>query len=67
MSIENAERLLRFIEKDDALRSKVNEAGAENFQAVATAAGASCSAYDVVRAILRKPDEKWQHAGNASS
>lgn len=63
MSIENAERLLRFIEKDEGLRSKVNEAGAENFEAVATAAGASCTAYDVVRAVLRKPEERWQHAG----
>ncbi|MCC5872094.1 MAG: Nif11-like leader peptide family natural product precursor [Gammaproteobacteria bacterium] len=67
MSIENAERLLRFIEQDEALRSKVNEAGPENFEAVATAAGASCTAYDVVRAVLRKPGEKWQHAGDASN
>lgn len=63
MSIENAERLLRFVEKDEALRTKVYEAGPDSFEAVATEAGASCSAYDVVRAVLRKPEEKWQHAG----
>lgn len=64
MSIENAERLLRFVEKDEALRTKVCEAGPDSFEAVATEAGASCSAYDVVRAVLRKPEEKWQHAGD---
>lgn len=67
MSIENAERLLRFIEQDESLRSRVNEAGAENFEAVATAAGASCTAYDVVRAVLRKPEQRWQHAAKTSS
>ena len=63
MSIENAERLLRFVEKDEALRNKVYEAGPERFEAVATEAGASCTAYDVVRAVLRKPEQRWQHAG----
>lgn len=63
MSIENAERLLRFVEKDEALRSKVCDAGPDDFEAIATEAGASCSALDVVRAVLRKPEERWQHAG----
>lgn len=61
MSIENAERLLRFMEKDDDLRKRVYAAGPENFQTVAKEAGASCTAYDVVRAVIREPHQKWQH------
>lgn len=64
MSIENAERLLRLAEKDEALRLKICEAGPDRFEAVATEANASCTAYDVVRATLRNPEQRWQHASH---
>lgn len=58
MSVENAERLLRFMAKDEALRRKVDAAGQAGFEAVATQAGASCTAYDVVRAVVRNQNRK---------
>lgn len=53
MSIENAERLIRFVQADKKLREKVATAGAENFEEVTAIAGASCTAYDVVCAMIR--------------
>lgn len=58
MSIENGERMLRFMEKDAKLRKQVSEAGAEKFQEVTAEAGASCTAYEVVRAMIRRKDSQ---------
>ena len=54
MSIENGERFIRALESDAKLRDSVRAAGAEGFLEVSAAAGASCSAYDVVAALLRQ-------------
>ena len=54
MSIENGERFIRALKADQALRDKVRAEGRKNFTAVSAAAGASCDAYDVVAALLRK-------------
>ena len=54
MSIENADRLLRFMDRDSRLREKVRTAGVDGFEDVAAQAGASCTAYDVVCAIARR-------------
>ena len=56
MSIENGERFVRALKSDQALRDKVRDAGSEGFLEVSAAAGASCSAYDVVAALLRQID-----------
>ena len=55
MSIENGERFIRALKSDQALRDKVRDAGSsEGFLEVSAGAGASCSAYDVVAALLRQ-------------
>ena len=53
MSVENAERLIRFMKDDPELKEKVRTAGPEKFTAVSNAAGASCTSYDFVCAIIR--------------
>lgn len=52
MSVENAERLIRFMKSDPALQHKVKAAGPDKFEDVTAEAGASCSAYDVVCAVV---------------
>ncbi|MEN3974468.1 Nif11-like leader peptide family natural product precursor [Emcibacter sp. SYSU 3D8] len=52
MSVENADRFIRFIKEDPALIQKVKSAGPENFEKVSAEAGASCSAFDFVCAVL---------------
>ena len=54
MSIENGERFIRALKSDQALRDKVRDVGGEGFLEVSAGAGASCSAYDVVVALLRQ-------------
>ncbi len=58
MSVENAERLLRLMARDAKLRRKIDEAGQTGFEAVAAQAGASCTSYDVVRAIVRSQQDE---------
>jgi predicted ribosomally synthesized peptide with nif11-like leader len=52
MSVENAERLIRFMKADPDLQRKVKMAGPDRFEAVTAEAGASCTAYDVVCAVV---------------
>lgn len=54
MSIENADRFLRFLEADAALRDKVAASADGEIQAVSAEAGASCSAHDVVLAVNKR-------------
>jgi len=54
MSIENGERFIRFLKSDPKLREKVNEEGWERFQDVSAQAGASCTTYEVVAALIRE-------------
>jgi len=54
MSIENGERFIRALKSDPSLRDKVRSAGSAGFNGVSAAAGASCSTYDVVAALLRQ-------------
>ena len=58
MSIENGERFIRALRSDESLRNKVRAAGPDGFLKVSAAAGASCSAYDVVAALLRQIEGK---------
>jgi len=53
MSVENAERFVRFMKESDELKEKVRTCGPEDFAAVTNAAGASCTAYEVVCALAR--------------
>ena len=53
MSVENAERFIRFMKDDADLRDKVRKAGPDKFEQVTAAAGASCTAYEVACAIAR--------------
>lgn len=54
MSVQNAERLIRFMQQDEKLKTRVREAGsAEKFEAISGEAGASCSAYDFVVAVVK--------------
>ena len=57
MSVENAERFVRYLREDAGLRSKVNEAGWEAFQEVSAGAGASCTTFEVVAALIREIDD----------
>ena len=54
MSIENGARFIRRLREDATLRERVMRAGADGFQNVAAAAGASASAYDVVAALAQE-------------
>ncbi len=58
MSIENGERFMRALKTNESLREKVRAAGSDGFLAVSAEAGASCSAYDVVAALLREIEGK---------
>lgn len=54
MSIENAERFVRFLREDAGLLSEVQSSSAETFEAVSAGAGASCSAHEAVLALARE-------------
>ena len=56
MSVENAERFVRYLRDNAELRSKVNTAGWESFQDVSAGAGASCTTFEVVAALIREID-----------
>ena len=56
MSVENAERFIRFMKDDPDLRKKVQESGKDKFEDVSAAAGASCTAYEVACAVARGMD-----------
>ncbi len=58
MSIENGERFIRALKSDDSLRDRVRAAGPDGFPRISAEAGASCSAYDVVAALLRQMEHK---------
>ncbi|MBH80860.1 MAG: hypothetical protein CMQ49_10175 [Gammaproteobacteria bacterium] len=64
MSVENAERFVRFLAADASLREKVNAAGWEGFQDVSAAAGASCTSFEVVAALVRRYDENLYEEGD---
>ncbi len=53
MSVENAERLIRFMKEDAELKEKIRTCGADSFTPVSNEAGASCNTYDFVRAVIR--------------
>jgi hypothetical protein len=60
MSIENGERFIRLLEQDASLRERtrscVLEAGEGGVEQVSAEAGASCRAYEVVAALVRRMD-----------
>ncbi|MEE8308532.1 MAG: Nif11 family protein [Gammaproteobacteria bacterium] len=53
MSVENAERFIRFLKDSDELQEKVQAVGADKFEAMTAGAGASCTAYEVACALAR--------------
>lgn len=61
MSIENGARFLRRLREDKALREQVRQVSAEPFESVTAAAGASCSAAEVVAAIARELEGEHFH------
>lgn len=60
MSIENGERFIRKLESDPELREKVRAEGREDFEKVSAEAGASCSAYDAVAALVKRLDRQTE-------
>jgi hypothetical protein len=54
MSVENGERFIRSLRSDPQLREKVKAEGWENFLAVSAGADASCTAFEVVAALIRE-------------
>lgn len=54
MSVENGERFIRLLKSDPKLRTRVKEVGWENFLEVSAKAGASCTTYEVVAALIRE-------------
>ncbi len=61
MSIENGARFLRRMQSDPKLREQVRVIGDEPFEALSAAAGASCSAAEVVAAIAREIEGERFH------
>ena len=61
MSIENGSRFLRRMRADADLRAKVRSIGEQPFEALSAAAGASCSAAEVVAAIARELEGERFH------
>ena len=56
MSVENGERFIRLLESDPELRRKVSESGVSAFLDHSASAGASCTPYEVVSAMIRSMD-----------
>lgn len=60
MSIENGERFIRLLEQDASLRERtrtsIRDAGNDAVERVSAEAGASCRAYEVVAALVRRMD-----------
>ena len=54
MSIENGERFIRLLKADPQLREEVKAEGWERFQEVSAQAGASCTTFEVVAALIRE-------------
>jgi hypothetical protein len=54
MSVENGERFIRLLKSDSKLRTQVKEQGWEKFLDVSARAGASCTTYEVVAALIRE-------------
>ena len=54
MSVENGERFIRFLKSDPKLREQVKTEGWERFLDVSAAAGASCTTFEVVAALIRE-------------
>lgn len=54
MSVENGERFIRLLKSDPELREKVRQEGWEHFLDVSAAAGASCTTFEVVAALIRE-------------
>lgn len=63
MSIENGERLIRFLRDDPALRERVLAGGGVRFEQLSAEAGASCRAFDVVAALVREMSKQSAEAG----
>ncbi|MGI9325125.1 MAG: hypothetical protein ACR2PZ_07890 [Pseudomonadales bacterium] len=61
MSIENGARFLRRLRDDANLRAQVRRIGEEPFEAISAAAGASCSAAEVIAAIARELESERFH------
>ena len=54
MSVENGERFIRMLKDNADLRKKVRAAGDTGFIELSTAAGASCTTFEVVSAMVRQ-------------
>lgn len=55
MSVQNADRFIRFMEADAGLREKVAGLGRDgDVEALSAEAGASCSAHEVVLALNKR-------------
>lgn len=53
MSIENGARFVRILRQDESLRERLRTEGQDNFEEISASAGASCTAFEVVAALLR--------------
>jgi hypothetical protein len=58
MSIENGQRFLRLLNDKPELREQVKRQGAAGFEAVAAAAGASSTSWEVVVAAIREIESR---------
>ena len=54
MSVENGERFIRLLKSNPQLREQVRDEGWEQFQEVSAKAGASCTTFEVVAAMIRE-------------
>ena len=61
MSIENGARFLRRMQADPKLREQVRVIRDEPFEAISAAAGASCSAAEVIAAMAREIEGERFH------
>lgn len=56
MSVENGERFIRILREDSELRQRVRESGEQAFLDLSAEAGASCTPFEVVSALVRDMD-----------
>ncbi|MFZ8990869.1 MAG: Nif11-like leader peptide family natural product precursor [Pseudohongiellaceae bacterium] len=57
MSVENGERFIKLLQQDPELRNKLRQDGESAFLDISAEAGASCTPFEVVSAMLRAMED----------
>jgi len=57
MSVETGERFIKLLQQDPELRNKLRQDGESAFLDISAEAGASCTPFEVVSAMLRAMED----------